>query len=269
MALPKIMLFHSNRKKFMKRNWILVSLLVIAAGCASHKHATHQGAEMSSSATSGRQTGTVTSSTVPSAAMPSTVTVVPVDPGRYYSASATLKQDMRKLWTDHVVWTRFYIVAALDDHPSATAAANRLMQNQEDIGRAIAKYYGEPTGQKLTVLLKEHISIATDVVKAAKANDKAALQEADNRWQQNALQISDFLSEANPYWSRTTLSQMMRMHLSTTTDEVTARLNNDWDADARAFEKVYDHILKMSDALSEGIVKQFPEKFGKPRVSPT
>src|SRR5204862_6307655 len=140
------------------------------AGCASHKHATtHQGAEMSAGQMNGRQTGTVTGGSVP---------VVPVDSARQYLMAATLKQDMRKLWTDHVVWTRDYIVAALADQPSASAAANRLMRNQEDIGKAIAKYYGEPAGQKLTTLLKEHISIATDVVKAAKANDKAALQEA-------------------------------------------------------------------------------------------
>jgi hypothetical protein len=29
----------------------------------------------------------------------------------------------------------------------------------------------------------------------------------------------------------------------------------------RAFDRVYDHILAMADALSLGIVKQFPEKF--------
>ena len=32
-------------------------------------------------------------------------------------------------------------------------------------------------------------------------------------------------------------------------------------ADVRAFDAVYDHILKMSDALADGIVKQFPDKF--------
>ena len=35
-----------------------------------------------------------------------------------------------------------------------------------------------------------------------------------------------------------------------------------WDQDVRAFDAVYDHILHMSDALSDGIVKQFPEKLG-------
>ena len=34
-----------------------------------------------------------------------------------------------------------------------------------------------------------------------------------------------------------------------------------WEGDVRAFDAVYDHILMMSDALSDGIVKQFPDKF--------
>ena len=177
-------------------------------------------------------------------------------------AAATLKQDMRKLWTDHVVWTRDYIVAALGDQPGAQASANRLLRNQEDIGNAVAKFYGDAAGKQLTTLLKEHITIAVDVVKAAKAGDKAGLQKADGRWQQNGEQIADFLSKANPNWPRATLAEMMKMHLSTTTNEVVARLNKDWEGDVRAYDVVYEHILKMSDALSDGIVKQFPDKFG-------
>src|ERR1051325_10618575 len=55
-------------------------------------------------------------------------------------AASALKQDMRKLWTDHVVWTRDYIVAAVGDQPDAQAAAARLMKNQEDIGQAVSTY---------------------------------------------------------------------------------------------------------------------------------
>ena len=177
-------------------------------------------------------------------------------------AAAKLKQDMRKLWTDHVVWTRDYIVAAVGDQPDAQAAAGRLMKNQEDIGSAVAAFYGAPAGQQLTTLLKQHISIAVDLIKAAKAGDKAAQQQADGKWQQNGVEIAEFLSKANPNWPRATLADMMKKHLATTTDEVVARLTKNWDGDVRAFDAVYDHILHMSDALSDGIVKQFPEKFG-------
>ena len=176
------------------------------------------------------------------------------------AAAATLKQDMRKLWTDHVVWTRDYVVAALAGSPGAKASANRLLKNQEDIGNAIAKYYGAPAGAELTRLLKEHITIAVDVVNAAKAGDKAALGAADARWQKNGDDIAGFLSKANPHLPRAAVADMMKMHLSTTTAEVVARLNKDWEGDIRAYDKVYEHILMMSDAIAGAIAKQFPGK---------
>jgi len=180
---------------------------------------------------------------------------------QHVNKATQLHQDMRKLWTDHTVWTRDYIIAAVDDKPDAMAAANRLMKNQEDIGNAIAAYYGAAAGQQLTALLKQHISIAVDLIKAAKAGDKAAQKQADDRWQANAVDIATFLSKANPNWPKDTLVEMMKTHLSTTTAEVVARLTHDWDADVKAYDAVYDHILMMADALTDGIIKQFPEKF--------
>jgi len=171
------------------------------------------------------------------------------------------RQDMRKLWTDHVVWTRDYIIAAVDDKPDAESAAARLMRNQEDIGTAFAEYYSANAGGQLTALLKEHINIAADVVKAAKAKDDAAFKAADAKWQSNAEAIATWLSGRNPNWPKATVMDLMKMHLSTTTAEVQARLNKDWEGDVRAYDAVYAHILKMADALSSGIVKQFPARF--------
>ena len=180
---------------------------------------------------------------------------------QHVDKATQLHQDMRKLWTDHTVWTRDYIIAAVDDKPDAMAAANRLMKNQEDIGNAVAAYYGAAAGQQLSSLLKQHIGIAVDLIKAAKAGDQAAQKAANDKWQQNAVDIATFLSKANPNWPNGVLVDMMKMHLATTTDEVVARLKHDWDADVRAYDAVYHHILMMADALSDGIVKQFPEKF--------
>lgn len=44
-------------------------------------------------------------------------------------AAAMLKQDMRKLWTDHVVWTRDYIIAA--DRKAAGCARRTESTNEE------------------------------------------------------------------------------------------------------------------------------------------
>ena len=177
------------------------------------------------------------------------------------SGKARLREDMRKLWSEHVIWTREYIVAAIDGSPDANAAATRLLKNQDDIGGAVASFYGKDAGDKLTGLLKQHIMIAVDLIAAAKANDQAKYAATDQRWKKNGEEIAAFLSQANPNWPKATLSDMMAMHLATTTKEVVARLNKKWDEDTAAFDAVYTHILHMSDALSDGIIKQFPQKF--------
>ena len=176
------------------------------------------------------------------------------------SQAPELRAAMRKLWADHVIWTRQYIVAATLGDPSAQAASERLLKNQEDIGTAVAQYYGAPAGAKLTELLKQHILIAVDLVSAAKAGDAAKQAAADKRWHDNANEIATFLSGANPNWPRQALLDMLNQHLALTTQEAVARLQKNWAADVAAFDKIFSQAMEMADALSAGIAKQFPAK---------
>lgn len=168
---------------------------------------------------------------------------------------------MRKLWTDHVVWTRDFIITALADMPDKGVATDRLLENQEDIGHAILPFYGADAGKKLTELLKQHILIAADLVAAAKASNKAKFEEENKKWQDNAHDIAVFLSKANPNWSESMLNAMLNNHLQLTIDETSTRIGKKWQEDVAAFDKVFEQAMKMADALSDGIIKQFPEKF--------
>ena len=172
-----------------------------------------------------------------------------------------LRAAMRKLWEDHITWTRVYIIDALAGLPDTDAAAGRLLKNQEDIGAAIAPYYGAEAGAKLTGLLKEHIMIATEVLKAAKANDSAQVSAQQQRWSANADEIAAFLSGANPAWQRAAVRDMLQKHLDFTTQEVVSRLKGDWAADIAAYDANHDHMLMFSDVLTDGLVQQFPSRF--------
>lgn len=178
-----------------------------------------------------------------------------------FYAKSELKLAMRKLWEDHVMWTRNVIFCLVDRLPGKDQAVNRLLKNQVDLGNAIKPYYGEEAGKKLTDLLYPHITIAAEVVNAAKAGNTKALDEANKRWYANADEISEFLSTANPNWEFEKMKMMMDEHLKLTTDEAVHRIKKNYDADVITYDKVHNAILKMSDMLADGIVKQFPEKF--------
>ena len=176
-------------------------------------------------------------------------------------ATSSLTRAMQRLWTDHVVWTRLYVIAAVDDRPEVEAAAGRLLKNQEHIGAAIVPFYGADAGARLTDLLKQHILIAVDLIAAAKSGDKAKFATFDKKWDDNALEIASFLADANSYWPKKALVDLLNLHLSLTKDEVVARFQKDYVKDAEIFDQILTEILTMSDALSEGIAKQFPERF--------
>lgn len=178
------------------------------------------------------------------------------------------QQAVRKLWEDHVTWTRVYIIATLADLPEADVAAQRLLQNQTDIGDAVKPFYGDEAGQQLTELLNDHILIAADLLSAAKAGDTAKFEDANKRWYENADEIAAFLSSANPdNWPLSEIQTMMKDHLDLTLEEATARLNEDWAGDIAAYDNVHKEILHMADMLSDGIIKQFPKEFAKQRAS--
>ena len=173
-----------------------------------------------------------------------------------------LRRDMRKLWEDHIVWTRLAIISLTTGAPDTEATVARLLRNQTDIGNAVTPFYGRAAGNKLTAELRRHILIAAEVIAAAKAGDQAALADATARWARNADDIAGVLASVNPrHFKLAVLKAEMRMHLKLMTEEAVARLTGDWAADVAAYDKIHRHILHMSDYLSAGLVKQFPKRF--------
>lgn len=174
---------------------------------------------------------------------------------------AELRTALRKLWSDHVFWTRQYIVSALANLEDAKPALERLLQNQKDLGEAIVPFYGKEAGDKLAALLKDHIVIAGDVVAAAQAGDKKKLDDSQAKWHKNAEDIAVFLSGANNHWPKDALLDMLNMHLMLTTQEAVLRLKKEWKPDIANFDKIFNQALEMADTFAQGIAQQFPDKF--------
>jgi hypothetical protein len=178
--------------------------------------------------------------------------------------AAQLRTDMRKLWEDHITWTRLYIVSVAAGLPDKESTAQRLIQNQTDIGNAVKPFYGDDAGTKLTALLKEHILGAADLLAAAKANDQAKIATQKARWYRNADDIASFLSTANPKnWPLADMKAGMKMHLDLTLQEALDRFGGKYVEDIKDYDRVHEHILGLADLLTNGIAAQFPDKVKK------
>jgi hypothetical protein len=169
---------------------------------------------------------------------------------------------MRKLWEDHVTWTRLAIVTFAAGTPGFPATAQRLLKNQRDIGAAIVPFFGTRAGSRLTALLHDHITLAVALLQAAKDGDTAAFAAAKRKWYANANDIADFLARINPrFWPDKAMRADMKVHLDETLTEAADELAGRYRASVEDYEAVHLHILAMADMLSGGIIGRFPVDF--------
>lgn len=173
-----------------------------------------------------------------------------------------LNKSMRELWSAHMYWTLLTVDAFFNDPKGVDAKLHRLLQNQKDIGAAIVPFYGQAAGNKLSELLKVHIQDAVPVLQAAKSDDKTALDKAVKDWYANAKEIGDFLASANPKnWTAKETESALEMHITHTIAYSVGILKGDYTQSFGGFEEALHHMLHLADILSDGIAKQFSEKF--------
>lgn len=174
-------------------------------------------------------------------------------------AQLAFHDQMRKLWEDHVTWTRLAIVTFAAGTSGFDTAATRLLQNQDDIG-TFRPYYGAANATRLSALLHDHITIAVEILPAARAGDSAAVSDASAHWYANANDIADFWASINPcLWPDAVMRADLKAHLDQTLAEAVDDLNGNFAAGVAEYEVVHLHILAMADMLGNGIIDQFPK----------
>lgn len=164
---------------------------------------------------------------------------------------------MRRLWFEHIMWTRSVITSMASNNPDLAETTARLLRNPSDFAAVLLPYYGAEKTNKFKDLFTAHLTIAADLLDAHKARDLNKALSARDKWYQNAAEISAALASMNPYWPEDAFQKMMTEHLGLTEEEMLLRLDGDYKADIKQFDLVQQEALKMADMMSEGLIRQF------------
>ena len=168
-----------------------------------------------------------------------------------------LMNNIRMLWEQHGAWTRMAIMSMVFGLPDEKFTINRLLQNPVDFANTLKLFYGDKNATRFSDLLKEHLVIAAQIVKASKAGDNKTAIEAEKKWYKNADKIATFLSSINPYWSKESWRAMLHEHLALVKAEAVAMLTKDYAAGIEVYDKIEAQALEMADMMAEGIIRQF------------
>ncbi|WP_438492724.1 acetylglutamate kinase [Paenibacillus sp. IHBB 3054] len=175
-------------------------------------------------------------------------------------AQIEFKNHMRLLWEQHVAWTRMAITSLVFGLPDTVVVLARLLQNAPDMGNALKPFYGQNIADTYGALIKEHLVIAADLVKAAKAGDTAAADAAEKKWYTNGDQIVEFLARINPYFPKEAFRQMFYSHLALVKAEAVSMLNKDYKMSVQLYDRIEREALMMADMIRNSILIQFPQR---------
>jgi len=168
-----------------------------------------------------------------------------------------LNNELRRLWEEHIVWTKLTIMALASNAPDTKFVTNRLLKNADDFGHLFAFFYDQSIAEQFKNLISDHLTIATDLVVAAKKGDNNSVKIIDNKWHENANNISKFMSNINPYFNEIEIRNMFYNHLALTKNEAVAILNNKYEEAIKLFDEIEIQALTMSNMFLEGFTKHF------------
>ena len=168
---------------------------------------------------------------------------------------------MRSLWEQHVAWTRMTIISMAADLPDVEFVSKRLLRNPSDMANVLKPFYGNKKAMQFKCLMEHHLTIAAQLITAAKAGNKKAAAKAKEMWYENADDIAAFLSSVNPYRIEDDFKNMLYEHLSLTEKEALARLAGNYPKDIALYDEIENQALAMADEFSAGIIKQFSDAF--------
>ncbi len=173
----------------------------------------------------------------------------------------TLDNLMKLLWEQHVFWTRLAILSIANGLGDTEFVVNRLLRNPKDFEAALRPFYGEDIAAQFAKLFTDHLTIASELVQAAKAGDNAAAADAERRWYTNADQIAAFLAGINPYWSEQEWHKMLHDHLAMTKTEAVDILTQKYVDSINVFDNIEKQALAMAEMMTQGIVNQYSQYF--------
>ncbi|MBM7569510.1 acetylglutamate kinase [Paenibacillus sacheonensis] len=145
--------------------------------------------------------------------------------------------------------------------PDEEATTKRLLRNGPDMAATLTPLYGTEKANKFDELIVEHLVLAVQLVKAAKAGNSAKAAEIEKKWYKNADDIAVLVASINPYWSEDEWKKMLHEHLRLVKAQAVLRLEKDYAADVALYDEYEEQALVMADMMMRGVVQQFPASF--------
>lgn len=168
-----------------------------------------------------------------------------------------LSNTMRRLWIEHVLWTRQFIISTAFELPDLSFVTQRLLQNPGDFAEILQPIYGKNAAVQFNRLFTDHLLIAAELVNAAKAGNSAEAERQRKIWYDNAEEIAQLLCSVNCCRNECRWKDMLFDHLRMTENEAVYILTGEYQKGINVYDAIQKEALNMADAMTCGIIRNF------------
>jgi hypothetical protein len=169
---------------------------------------------------------------------------------------------LRDLWVGHIFWVRTVSVAALGQNDAAMKAAEQqAVANAEAIAATIEPFYGAAAKASFFKLLAGHYGAVKAYLEAAVEDNVAAQETATQSLTSNAEELAIFLSKANPHLAQDAVHGLLLAHGGHHIQQIQQLKGHEYDAEAKTWEDMKNHVYAIADATADALAKQFASRF--------
>lgn len=166
-----------------------------------------------------------------------------------------MKSALRKIFTDHAVYTNWLILESLpiknNSDKFLNSVVTRLLQNPSDIANLIQPIVGTTVASKVEKLFTEHLKLAAATLEPARNEMLKDLDTAIKLFYANGEEIGTLLGQINSYkLSGEDGRKLMQGHNEYVVKLVSKRKDLD-DTYTVTYDEYYKHMLMFSDILYE------------------
>lgn len=199
-----------------------------------------------------------------------TTTTPPPAMMMHTSAAEHLTTAAHKLLGNYVQRIRSHIVSILDSAADATAIDEQLTKDTAAIGDVVRAYYGSPAGEEVGLYLKKIALGIADVARAVKSGKN--IDDLKTNLLRDVEFFATLLQGANPmYWPAPAVRDLLTQAVDAWVAQIQARERKQWAEDIAIADRIANiftgtgignDVVDFAKTFAEGIIKQFPEKFG-------
>lgn len=163
---------------------------------------------------------------------------------------------MRKLWNDHIVWTRQYMISEMNNLPDKEAVLTRLRANARSISEEMSELHPSVDEQTMVSMLDSTVLFVTKLIfETNVGGTRTGAYETKEVLMKLMDRMALYLNSVNEGWKLPEMKMLLQGYLNETHNEILARKNQIWDADIAAYDRLNNHVLKIADAFASGTIQ--------------